>query len=691
MAYAILIAKIGTSAYSPLSDAHFCKPYDTRMTDPVFPATARPLDVIFLGRVAVDLYAQQIGSRLEDVTSFAKYLGGSSGNAAFGSARLGLRSSMLSRVGDDQMGRFLAETLVREGCDVSHLRVDPDRLTAFVLLGIKDRDTFPLLFHRENCADMAISADDIDEAYIASARALAITGTHLSTPGTLAACGKALELAGRHGLRRVLDIDYRPVLWGLVPRSDGATRFVANASVTDHLRGILSQFDLIVGTEEEFRIAGGAEDLIASLRNVRVASQAVLVVKRGALGCNVIAADIPRRMDDAPLFRAPQVEVLNVLGAGDAFMAGFLSGWLRDAPIERCCAYANACGAIVVSRHGCAPAMPSEAELDYFLEKVGRDSSPPYEIDSDAELAHLHRVSVARPHWDDLHVFAFDHRSALEESARRHGVDAMTRLPVLKNLLLRASERTEQALDLSGRIGVLIDDRHGQDALNTASGRGWWIGRPVELPDTTPLAFEHGRSIGTQLFAWPHEHTVKCLVVFDPDNAAQRAEQELQLRTLYDAVRSSGHELLIEVIAPARAEATQRSDLVLRSVERIYELGIRPEWWKLAPLAATDWPILDALIASHDAWCRGVLLLGADAPFADLAAGFAAAASSATCRGFAVGRSVFAEPARAWFAGEIDDDELVARVHTNQCELAALWRAARDNRVRNNEEDRRRA
>jgi len=649
------------------------------MTEPVRPATARPLDAIFLGRVAVDLYAQQIGARLEDATSFAKYLGGSSGNAAFGCARLGLKSSMLSRVGDDQMGRFLSETLAREGCDVSHLRVDPDRLTAFVLLGIKDRDTFPLLFHRENCADMAIAADDIDEAYVASARALAITGTHLSTPATLAACRKALDLARKHGLRRVLDIDYRPVLWGLAPRSDGATRFIANAQVTAHLREVLSSFDLIVGTEEEFRVAGGDDDLISALRNVRSASPALLVIKRGALGCNVIDGDIPARIDDAPLYRAPRVEVLNVLGAGDAFMAGFLCGWLRDETIERCCASANACGAIVVSRHGCAPAMPSRAELDHFLAQVERDPARAQRPDLDADLAHLHRVSVARPHWDDLHVFAFDHRSALEELARLHGASAAARLSLFKSLLLRATEQTERASALSDRIGVLIDDRYGQDALNAASGRGWWIGRPVELPDTTPLAFEHGRSIGTHLATWPHEHTIKCLVVFDPDDAIQRAEQGRQLRTLYDAACASGHELLIEVIAPPRAAPTQRGDLVRRAIERIYAYGIRPEWWKLAPLDAADWPALDALIMRNDPWCRGVLLLGADAPFADLAAGFAAAAASATCRGFAVGRSVFAEPARAWFTGEIDDDALVARVHANQRELAALWRAARDN------------
>ncbi|MBN4181335.1 5-dehydro-2-deoxygluconokinase IolC [Pseudomonas savastanoi pv. glycinea] len=106
-------------------------------------ATGRQLDLICLGRLGVDLYAQQVGARLEDVSSFAKYLGGSSANIAFGTARLGLRSAMLSRVGDDHMGRFLVESLAREGCDVSAIKRDPERLTAMVLLGLKDRETFP--------------------------------------------------------------------------------------------------------------------------------------------------------------------------------------------------------------------------------------------------------------------------------------------------------------------------------------------------------------------------------------------------------------------------------------------------------------------------------------------------------------------------------------------------------------------
>lgn len=131
-------------------------------------AAVKRLDVICIGRVAVDLYAQQIGSRLEDVASFAKYLGGSSGNVAFGTAIQGLKSAMLARVGDEHNGRFLRETLNRAGVDTEYLITDKSRLTALVMLGIKDQETFPLIFYRDNCADMALTPDDISEEYIAS-------------------------------------------------------------------------------------------------------------------------------------------------------------------------------------------------------------------------------------------------------------------------------------------------------------------------------------------------------------------------------------------------------------------------------------------------------------------------------------------------------------------------------------------
>ena len=130
---------------------------------------------------------------------------------ATGTARLGLRSALLTKVGDEHMGRFLREELVKEGVDVTGVLTDPERLTALVLLGIRDEEQFPLIFYRENCADMALSVADVDEEFIARARAVVATGTHLSNPQTEAAVLKALDLARKHGAQTALDIDYRPI------------------------------------------------------------------------------------------------------------------------------------------------------------------------------------------------------------------------------------------------------------------------------------------------------------------------------------------------------------------------------------------------------------------------------------------------------------------------------------------------
>ncbi|MFS2157287.1 5-dehydro-2-deoxygluconokinase [Pseudomonas sp. Pseusp122] len=638
-------------------------------------ASGRQLDLICLGRLGVDLYAQQVGARLEDVSSFAKYLGGSSANIAFGTARLGLKSAMLSRVGGDHMGRFLLESLAREGCDVSAIKVDSERLTAMVLLGLKDRETFPLVFYRENCADMALRAEDISETFIASSKALLITGTHFSTDGVYKASIQALDYAAKHNVKRVLDIDYRPVLWGLANKADGETRFVADQNVSLHVQTILPRFDLIVGTEEEFLIAGGSEDLLTALRKVRRVSAATLVVKLGPQGCTVIHGDIPVRLEDGAIYPGVQVEVLNVLGAGDAFMSGFLAGWLEDASDERCCQLANACGGLVVSRHACAPAMPTRAELEYLFSSPVPITRP----DQDVTLQRLHQVSVPRKQWKQLFVFAFDHRGQLVELAHKSGRE-LSAISELKQLFIKAVERVEADLRTQGikaDVGLLADQRFGQDSLNAATGRGWWIARPVEVQGSRPLAFEHGRSAGSNLIAWPQEHIIKCLVQFHPDDEPLlRLEQEAQIKGLYQASQISGHELLLEIIPPKDHPSTY-PDVLYRSLKRLYNLGIYPAWWKIEAQSAEQWKQLDELIQERDPYCRGVVLLGLNAPAAALAEGFQQARESQTCRGFAVGRTIFQEPSRAWMAGEIDDETLIRQVQATFVELINAWRTAR--------------
>jgi 5-dehydro-2-deoxygluconokinase len=634
-------------------------------------ATDRALDVICLGRLAVDLYAQQIGARLEDVSSFAKYLGGSAANTAFGAARLGLRSAMLSRVGDDHMGRFLTEALAAEGCDTSQVARDPRRLTALAILGLEDQHTFPLMFYRENCADMAITAEDIDADFIASSRALVISGTHLSTHGVHRASLQALRYAREHDVRTVLDIDYRPVLWGLAARGDGATRFVSNAGVTAHLQAVLPLFDLVVGTEEEFQIAGGSEDIDTALRAVRAVTNATLVVKLGPLGCAVIAAGAPASLAEAFHFRGVEVEVMNVLGAGDAFMSGFLRGWVRGEDIEQCCRLANACGALVVARHACAPAMPTMEELDYFFANADRLREP----GKDAALNRLHRTTVPRPAWDELCVFAFDHRNQFFDLARQEGASE-ERIVALKGLLLKAAGEAQAGLGLAGKFGILVDDRYGRSVLDAATGRGWWIGRPVELPGSNPLQFEWGRSIGSQLQGWPREHTIKCLVQLHPDDAVEnRLEQEAQVQALYQAAQVSGHELLLEIIPPRHLP--RGPDVVYRAIKRLYNIGVYPEWWKLEGMDSAQWAAVGALIAERDPRCRGVVLLGLNASADELAQQMRTAAASPACRGFMVGRTIFHEPSRRWLAGEIDDASCVAQVRANFEQLLGTWRALR--------------
>ena len=632
----------------------------------------RTHDVACLGRLAVDLYAQQIGCSLEDAASFSKYLGGSSANIAFGTARLGLRSAMVSRVGDEQNGRFLLNTLRNEGCDVSQVQVDPQRLTGMVLLGIKDQDTFPLLFARENCADMALDADAIGEDFIAGCRSLLVTGTHLSTPTVLAASRRALELAGRHGAVRVLDIDYRPVLWGLAAKGDGETRYVGSDAVSRHLQAQLPLFVLIIGTEEEWLIAGGEAELMAALRSARRHTRAVFVVKRGALGCSIVEGEVPARIDDALTVLGERIEVLNVLGAGDAFASGLLHGLLTGKGWEESARIANACGAIVVSRHGCAPAMPTRAELAHWFASE-RHVRP----DQDPQLAHLHRVSVPRRQWPELYVLAYDHRAQFEDMAREAGADA-ARIPALKKLINRVVADIEaQDAGVRGKLGVLIDGRLGEAALHDATGRGWWLGRPIEQPGSRPLRFDGTHSLGSQLVHWPREQVVKCLVFYHPDDPEPlRAEQEEWLRQAWEATRESGHELLLEVIPP-RGMPGDAGEATVRAIRRLYDLGFRPEWWKVGAMAARHWQALDALVQERDPYCRGAVILGLSQPLDQLLAGFAQARDSRIVRGFMIGRSVWAEASREWLAGRIGDAEFQARVAANFRRLIDGWRASR--------------
>ena len=627
----------------------------------------KTLDVITIGRSSVDLYGAQVGGRLEDMASFQKYIGGSPTNMAAGMARLGLRSALITRVGDEHMGRFIREELIREGVDVRGVTTDPDRLTALVLLGIRDDTQFPLIFYRENCADMAMSEADIDEPFIAEARAVVATGTHLSHPRTEAAVMKALTLARSHDARTALDIDYRPNLWGLAGHGAGESRFIASAAVTAKLQATLHLFDLIVGTEEEFHIAGGTTDTIAALRAVRAVSPATLVCKRGPMGATAFTGTVPDSLDEGQSGPGFPIEVFNVLGAGDGFMSGLMRGWMDDEPWPVALKYANACGAFAVSRHGCTPAYPSWEELQFFL---NRGVITPA-LRHDTALEQIHWSTNRRKNWPTVRAFAFDHRSQLEDIPGA----TPARIARFKELCLDAALTVANG---QPGYGVLCDNRLGKSALHRAAGQGLWIARPVEWPGSRPLTLEPelGPDCGG-LTEWPLEHTVKVLCFCHPDDAPEmQAEQEATITRLFHACRRNRLEMLLEII-PSKAGPVDDTTTA-RLIARFYDIGIFPDWWKLEPMqTAGAWHATCTAISTRDPHVQGIVVLGLGQSEADLASAFALAARQPLVKGFAVGRTIYAEPGRDWMAGRTDDATATATMAATFRRLCGIWDNAR--------------
>jgi 5-dehydro-2-deoxygluconokinase len=623
------------------------------------------LDVIAIGRSSVDLYGQQIGTRLEDIGSFAKSVGGCPTNISVGTARLGLKSALITRVGAEQMGSFIKEALAREGVDVSGISTDPDRLTALVLLSVEAEGVSPMIFYRTDCADMGLNEADIEEAFIARAGAICVTGTHFSAAGPAAAQHKAIRIAKALGRKVVFDIDYRPNLWGLAGHAAGFERYVASDRVTKEYQSVLPDADLVVGTEEEVAIAAGTSDLPSALKIIRGLTSATIVLKRGAMGCIVYDGAIPDDLEDGIVGQGFPIEVYNVLGAGDAFMSGFLRGWLRGEPHKVSATWANACGAFAVSRLLCAPEYPTWPELTHFLERGSSERA----LRKDETLNHIHHATTRRTPMPSLMALAIDHRSQLETLP---GATA-EKLGDFKRLAVKAAAKVA-----AGRpgFGMLLDDKYGRRALFDAEAAGLWIAKPLELPGSRPLRFEFSPDVGSRLVDWPVDHTIKVLCFYHPDDPAElKADQIEHLRQAYEAGRKVGREVLIEIIAGKHGALDDTT--IARALTELYDAGLKADWWKLEPQASTAaWAAIDRVIAARDPLCRGVVLLGLEAPQEQLERSFTAARTAKSVKGFAVGRTIFAEAARTWLAGTMNDEQAVDDMARRFEALTTIWQRA---------------
>jgi 5-dehydro-2-deoxygluconokinase len=339
-------------------------------------ATARSYDVIAMGRSSIDLYSNDIGAPFVDITSFAAYVGGCPTNISVGTQRLGLRAALLTAVGDDQVGEFILHFLRNEGVETRFIPRKPGRRSSAVVLGIEPPDRFPLTYYRDNCADIELTIDDVLAAPITGSHALLFSGTGLSKEPSRSATLFAAETAHREGKKVMLDIDFRPDQWH-DPRAFGVT-----------LRSALRLVDVVVGTEDEInavmltdpsqvrlthsqvsdaRVSG---DINAAIQALLDLGPRVLAHKRGAAGSTVhfVSNGNVATQIEVPGF---PVKVENILGAGDAFASGFLYGFVNGWDWYKAARLGNACGAILVTKHGCANFMPTYDEVMTFIRDHG--------------------------------------------------------------------------------------------------------------------------------------------------------------------------------------------------------------------------------------------------------------------------------------------------------------------------------
>ncbi|MEV7866534.1 5-dehydro-2-deoxygluconokinase [Streptomyces sp. NPDC088124] len=321
------------------------------------------LDVLTMGRVGVDIYPLQTGVGLADVTSFGKYLGGSPTNVAVASARYGRNAAVITKTGDDPFGRYVRRALAEYGVDPTHVGVSEVAPTPVTFCEIFPPDDFPLYFYRLPLApDLDIRPGDLDLGAVASARIFWMTGTGLSAEPSRSATLAALRHRNRAGIT-VFDLDWRPMFWeGAYAGGRDVRPGEAVAEARAYYREALAHATVAVGNREECEIATGETEPYAAARALLALGVGTAVVKQGPKG--VLAMDRDGTAVEVP---PVPVEVVNGLGAGDAFGGALCHGLLAGWDLTRTMRFANAAGAIVAGELACSDAMPDAAAVEARL------------------------------------------------------------------------------------------------------------------------------------------------------------------------------------------------------------------------------------------------------------------------------------------------------------------------------------
>ena len=314
-------------------------------------------DLIAIGRLCIDLNANEIHRPMEETSTFTKYVGGSPANIAIGSARLGQKTGFIGKVSNDQMGRFITDYLEKNQIDTSSVKIDQTgAVTGLAFTEIKSPEDCSILMYRDNVADLKLHPSEIDENYIKQSKTLLVSGTALAKSPSREAVFLALEYAVKHDVRIIFDLDYRPYTW----TDEAETAVYYNLAA--------EKCDVIIGTREEF-------DMMEKLLNVKESNDhytasrwfsyraELVVIKHGGSGSIAYTKDGASHRSG--IFRT---NVLKTFGAGDSYASAFIFGLMNGKEVAEAMKMGSASASLVISRHSCSDAMPTKEELLQHME-----------------------------------------------------------------------------------------------------------------------------------------------------------------------------------------------------------------------------------------------------------------------------------------------------------------------------------
>lgn len=617
----------------------------------------KALDLITFGEIYVDLCGEQIGAELKDTFSFRKFVGGIAATVAIGGARLGLKTALISGIAHDEMGKFLLEALQRENVNTTHLKSFPEKSSTLIMRAIHASDVNVGLFQNENPASKGLMPGDIQPAFIASSQALLIVASNFAHEKMSECSSKALIAARENGTKVILFLDQgadNPALNTLHEKEAFIKR----------LLNIVPQCDLIFGSEAAFLKITESTDIDAALKQLRTLGNAILVLKHPE-GCYAFASHIPSTWQETIHYPTIALKNRYAVEGMDAFIAGFLKGWLQNNSLEKCCQLSMFCQAIAQSQPNNMDYLPSEQGL--FVATTQSPHSLEQTLHS-AHFTHMH-YTTTRPQPLEKHfIFQLGSLQQWEKISQTYPVDdafiQKTKALVAKGVAIAAQGNPFAA--------IIIDEENDLDLfhLQPASYR---LIRSVDTPQAVPFQFKNNPDITQTLLQWPQSQRVKATAIYHPDDRyALRGQQEMTLNLLHRSCRETKHELFLELAPPANSLIT--ASTIAHIMQRFYEIGIYPDGWIISvPRDQRSWDSIAKVISDNDPYCQGVVVSTPAASLEQLNMIFDIVSKQKCCQGFIAGKNLFHPLLEQWFNQKLTEHAFIDMVATSFHQVMLRW------------------